>query len=297
MNIIQNVKELGPESTGVGIVWDAQGVLPGVDDVGHDAVDAAAVFHLGEDERAFAAHLQRVSLHDREVRAHGGGEVDLVDDQEVALGDARPALARNLVTAGDVDDLDREVSQFPAEAGGEIIASGFDKKEVGFELPVKVFEGEKVCGDVFADGGMRAAAGFDGADTGRFQGVMAHEELTIFAGEDIVGDGSEVEAMTEVSAELEHQRRFSASDGSPDAHGKGSPLEVPVERAVPQMEMAGMIEVLVGVAVRAVVMGMTVGVRMRMGMRMRVGVIVARRMRVAVGHGGRGEGWVGRVSM
>ena len=34
-------------------------------------------------------------------------------------------------------------------------------------------EGEKVGGDVFADGGVGAAAGFDGDDSGRGEGVVA----------------------------------------------------------------------------------------------------------------------------
>jgi hypothetical protein len=39
------------------------------------------------------------------------GEVDLVDHEEVRARDARPALARDLLAGGDVDDVDRDVGQ------------------------------------------------------------------------------------------------------------------------------------------------------------------------------------------
>ena len=36
-----------------------------------------------------------------------GRQIDLVDHQEVRAGDARAALGWDLVTGGDVDDVDR----------------------------------------------------------------------------------------------------------------------------------------------------------------------------------------------
>lgn len=48
------------------------GVLPGVDDVRHYLIPAYAVFHLGENKRAVAAHLPRVPRHHVKVRANGG---------------------------------------------------------------------------------------------------------------------------------------------------------------------------------------------------------------------------------
>lgn len=50
-------------------------------------------------------------------------------------------------------------------------------------------QGEEIGADVLADGGVRAAAGFDGADAAGGQGLVAGEEFGVFAGEDVVSDG------------------------------------------------------------------------------------------------------------
>jgi hypothetical protein len=255
----------------------AVGVLPGVDDVGGDGVDADGVFDLGEDDGPLAAHAAGVAGHDVEVGADGGGEVGLVDDQEVALGEAGAAFARDLVAAGDVDDLDREVGEFAAEAGGEVVAAGLDEEEVGAELAMEIFEREEVGGDVLADGGMGAAAGFDGADAGGVEGPVVDQEFAVFAGEDVVGDGGQCEAIAQVAAELEHERGFPAADRAADADGEGAAGEVAGPGLVAEVEVSGMIEVLVGVSRAAVRMGvmMGMGMRMRMVVGVRVIVIVA----------------------
>ena len=45
--------------------------------------------------------------------AHGFGQIGFVDHQQVGLGDARPAFARNLVAAGHVNDLDGVIRPVP----------------------------------------------------------------------------------------------------------------------------------------------------------------------------------------
>ena len=42
-------------------------------------------------------------------------------------------------------------------------------------------ESEKVSADVFTDGGVRAAAGFDGADARRREGFVPSEEFSVFS--------------------------------------------------------------------------------------------------------------------
>ena len=66
-------------------VDDAAGVLPGVEDVPDEFGDAETVPDLGEEERPNAPHALGVAGHDVEVGSDGGGEVGLVDDEEVAL--------------------------------------------------------------------------------------------------------------------------------------------------------------------------------------------------------------------
>ena len=40
------------------------------------------------------------------------------------------ALARDLLAAGDVDDVDRDVGELGREGRGEIVAAGFDENEI-----------------------------------------------------------------------------------------------------------------------------------------------------------------------
>ena len=233
-------------------VGEAEGVLVGVEDVRNDFGEADVVFDLGEDVGAGAAHFFRVAFHDGEVCADGGGEVGFVDDEEVGLGDAGAAFARDFIAAGDVDDLDGVVGKFAAEAGGEIVTAGFEQEDVGAEFLMEIFEGEKIGGDVFADGGVRAATGFDGADAFGGEGFVADEKFAVFFGENVVRDGGDAEAVAEMAAELEHEGGFAAADGAAHADGEGALGEVAVEREIAIVEVTGVIQVFVGVAVIAV---------------------------------------------
>src|SRR5205823_3088666 len=62
--------------------------------------------YIGEEIGPALAHQLGVPVHHLEAGADIRGEVDLVDHQEIGTGDARPALARDLVAGGDVDDID-----------------------------------------------------------------------------------------------------------------------------------------------------------------------------------------------
>lgn len=167
-------------------------------------IDADALLHLGEDGRAALAHLAGVALHDAEVGADGVGEVGLVDDEEVALGDAGAALAGDLVAAADVDDVDDEVGELAAVVGGEVVAAGLDEEQVGGELGVQVLEGGEVGGDVLAHGGVRAPARLDGADPRRRERLVPRQELGVLAREDVVGHGCEAVLVAEREAEGQH---------------------------------------------------------------------------------------------
>ena len=100
-----------------------RGVLPRMDNVVDDFIHPHAVLHLRKDEWAVAAHLLRVTRHYIKVSADTRREVGFVDDEQIGLRDAGTAFARDFVSATNVDDLDREVGQFPAEARREIVAA------------------------------------------------------------------------------------------------------------------------------------------------------------------------------
>ena len=215
-----------------------------------------AILHFREDKWSTAPHAFGVAFHHGEVRADGWGEVDFIDDEEVGLSDAGTAFAGDFVATGNINDLDGEIGEFAAEAGGQIVAAGFEEEDVGSELAVEIFEGEKVGRNVLANGGVRAPAGFDRANSLGGECVVADEEFAVFLCEDVVGDGGDAVLIAEMFAELEHEGGFAAADRAADANGEGALREITTERRVTFVKVAGMIEVLVSVAVVAVRMGM-----------------------------------------
>src|SRR3954469_22541282 len=121
-----------------------------------DALEAFAGLEVRKYERPRTAHALRVAVHYFQRRPDHRREVDLVDDEEVALGDARPALTRNLVAGRHIDDVQREVGKLGAEGGGQVVAARFDQNQVeAREAPVQALHRLEVDGSVFADRGMR----------------------------------------------------------------------------------------------------------------------------------------------
>lgn len=233
-------------------VIDSHRVLPGMDNVIDDLIDADAMFHLREDEWARAAHFLRVTRHDFKIRPHAGSQIGFVDHEQIGLGDPWPALARDLVSAANVDDLNREVRQFPAEARGQIVAAGLDEQNIGFELAVQFFERDEVRGNVFANRGVRTAARLHRANPIRLQRAVFHEKLTVLSRENIVRHGSHAHLFAQLFAKLKHQRRLSAADRSAYADGEGAFAEVSRQRSIAFIEVTGMLHRLVRVAVTAV---------------------------------------------
>ena len=143
--------------------------LPRAEDQIHNGVHALAMLDLSKDGRTTLAHLPRVALHDAQVRTHNLGQVRLVDDQQVALGNTRPSLSRNLVAATDIDDIDDKVGQLAAVVCREVVAAGLDQQQLRAELVVQVRQRGQVGANVLAHSGVRAAARLDGADPLRRQ--------------------------------------------------------------------------------------------------------------------------------
>lgn len=102
------------------------------------------------------------------------------------------AFAGDLVTTGDVDDVDDKVSEFTGVVCGEIVAAAFDEEELAIEFCLEGLEGADVGGDVLTDCGVGAAAGLDGEDAVGGEGVVLDEEFLVFAGEDVVGYDGDV---------------------------------------------------------------------------------------------------------
>lgn len=76
---------------------DSRRVLPMMQDLTNNLVNPNAVLHLGENKWTVAAHSLCVVFHYLQIRTNSCGQIGLVDDEQVALGDAGSVLARNLV--------------------------------------------------------------------------------------------------------------------------------------------------------------------------------------------------------
>src|ERR1043166_3247437 len=224
-------------------------VLPGMNDRSNNGVDSHPVFDLRKNDGAAAAHGMGVTLHTPQIGPDSLRQIRFVDDEQVGLGDAGAAFARNLITAGNINDVGAEVGQLAAEMGGKIIAARLDEKQVGLKTAMEFLQGDQVCGDVFTDGGVRAPAGLHGADALGCQGLMPDEELSIFLGENVGGDGGDAHFVAQPQTEGQHEGGLAAADRPAHAHGKGAPVQVPLEGLCAVMKVSRAVEVFVGVAV------------------------------------------------
>ena len=174
---------------------------------------------VGEDEGAVAAHLAGVAVHHLQAGADHRSEVGLVDHQQVRPGDARPALARDLVAGRHVDDVDGEVRQLRREGRREVVATRFDEDQVEVgELRVHLVDGGEVDRGVLADRGVRTAAGLDAEhDAFRLQRAGAGKEFRVLLGVDVVGDRRDFPIVAHALAQRVGQRGLAGPDGAADA--------------------------------------------------------------------------------
>src|SRR5215204_566017 len=187
-------------------------------DEARHGLDALPGAQIREHEWARAPHPPRVLLHDGEARADMRREVDLVDDEKVGAGDPGTALARDLLAAGDVDDVDRQVGELWREGRGEVVAAGLDENEIELrETPRHRVDRREVDRAVLADGGVRAAAGLDAHDALLGQGTGDGQDARILLGVDVVGDGAKVVAPAKALAQRLHERRLARADRTADA--------------------------------------------------------------------------------
>ena len=102
----------------------------GLDDEAGDRVGAVSLAQGGEHVGPRAPHAPGIRLHHPEIGTDHGGEVGLVDDEEIGPGDAGAALAWDLLAASDIDDVEGEVGEFRREGRREVVAAGFDQDQV-----------------------------------------------------------------------------------------------------------------------------------------------------------------------
>ena len=114
------------------------------------------------------------------------------------MADCGPAFAGDFITLGDIDDVDEGVHEFGGEGGGEIVSTAFNQDQFGVGVTAFEFgDGGEIHAGVVSDGGVGAAARFNTEDAIRGEGVIAGEELGVFAGVDVVGDDGERDFMAQ----------------------------------------------------------------------------------------------------
>src|SRR4029078_11066809 len=78
---------------------------------------------------------------------------------------------------------------------------------------------------VLADRGMRAAAGLDADDALQRERLVAHQELRVFLGVDVVRHARDAEAVAQLLAQRERQRGLAGSHRSSDADAQSHDLK------------------------------------------------------------------------
>src|SRR5438552_16645366 len=187
----------------------------------HHAVGAGSIAKVGEDEGSIAPHPLGVPLHHGEIGADVGREVDLVDDEQIGAGDAGPALARDLVPFGYVDDIDGRVHELRAEGGGEVVSSALHEEHLeGGEAAEQLVRRFEVDGGILADGRVWASARLHSHHPFRRQGASSDQELRVFLRIDVVGDHGDVVAIAQTQAERLDEGRLARAYGPADADAK-----------------------------------------------------------------------------
>ena len=120
-------------------------VLPGMNDVIDHVTNAFIMLRLGEDNRTVPSHSFCIAFHYAQVCANSRCEVGLVDHKKIGLRETGTTFSGDFITSGNIDHLDRKISQLTAEAGGQIIAAGFEQKNLGFELAMQFLQRQEIC--------------------------------------------------------------------------------------------------------------------------------------------------------
>ena len=180
----------------------------------HDILHSLPVLHNRENRRSPIPHPPSIPLHNLHIRPHRLRQINLVHNQQVTPRDPRPPLPRHLIPTRHVNDIDDEIRQLPTVIRRQIVAPALNQQQIRGEPAVQGLQRVQVRADVFAHGGVGAAAGLDGLDARGREGGVPGEELGVLAREDVVGDGGDAVGVAQGEAEGEHEGGFAGADGA-----------------------------------------------------------------------------------
>ena len=104
------------------------------DNVFDDLIHSDSRIGAREQKWPVSAHQSRIAFHNAQIRADRRSKIDLVDHQQIGLRDARAAFARDFIAAGDINNVNRKISQLAAEMSGKVVPAGFDQQQIGRKL-------------------------------------------------------------------------------------------------------------------------------------------------------------------
>ena len=150
-----------------------------------------------------------------------GGQVGLVDDQNVGLGDSRAVLAGNLVACGHVDHIDEKIHQRRAEREGEVVAARLDQHHVAVGKPgLHLLDRRDVHRGVLAHGRVGTRTGLDADDPLLDKNAFQHftHVLGVFRGHHVVGYHQHLVAhVQKPRGDRFDQRRLAGAHGAADS--------------------------------------------------------------------------------
>ena len=159
------------------------------------------------DDRPPVTGRTPLALHPVDVDADIRGEICLVDDEQVGAGDARPTLADDVPSPGDVEHEDLRVDERGRERRGEVVPAGLDEHKIqGREILLEVLDREEVHRHVVADRRVRAGAGLDGPDSRGVEHPGGAQHPGVLVGVDVVRHDAEGQLITEFAAQHPDER-------------------------------------------------------------------------------------------
>ena len=181
---------------------------------------------IGEEPRRAAADRPRIGVHPGQIGPDVRREVRLVDHEQVAQDEARSPLARDLVAAGDVDDVQAVVDELGAERQGQVVAAALEQDVVGRREPfLELRQHRQVHRGVLANRSVRTGARLDAGDPRAIQDAVQRstDVLLVLAGDDVVGhDDHRSAGGDEERHEALDQGRLAGADRSADPNPEWS---------------------------------------------------------------------------
>mmetsp|Transcript_18248 Transcript_18248/g.37632 ORF Transcript_18248/g.37632 Transcript_18248/m.37632 type:complete len:240 (+) Transcript_18248:305-1024(+) len=176
-----------------------------------------------------ASHRIGVSSHDTQVGTDCLGEIDLVDDEQIRLGDSRSTLSGNLVSPGHINNIQGKIRQFVGKIRRQIVPTRFAENQrrrrriQGFG---KFLAGRQIGRDVLPNGSVGASARLNCLDVFRGQDVLfLPQKLGILLGKNIVGHHRQRRIVCfrgKSFDEGQDERGLSRAHGTTDSHRKSA---------------------------------------------------------------------------